>query len=76
MKMHLWHGTDGNDDVSAAFKPLSSVLRNIFKQFQCSPIYLAAYGLNNTQVETIRDAMIENPRFTFICPEVDLDRLL
>jgi len=50
-------------------------LRNTFKKFKYSPIYLSAYGLSKAEIEIIRDAMIENRRFTFMCPKNDLDQL-
>lgn len=55
--------------------PRAEVLRNIFKQARDSAICLDADHLNETEIQLVRDAMIENPRFTFICQETDVQHL-
>lgn len=50
-------------------------LRNTFKKFKDSPVYLSGRELSKTEIEIIRDAMIENRKFTFMCPKIDLDKL-
>lgn len=63
-------------DVSEYIKDKKpETLRNTFKKFKDSPIYLSACGLSKAEIEIIRDAMIENRRFTFMCPKNDLDQL-
>ncbi|WP_068470518.1 SEL1-like repeat protein [Candidatus Protochlamydia phocaeensis] len=51
------------------------ILKGIFKKAKNMPIYLGGHYLNETEIQIIRDAMIENPRFTFICLEDDIQHL-
>ena len=51
-------------------------LKNIFKQSKHSAIYLEASGLDEKEIEIVRDAMIENQKFTFICTKDDLEKLV
>ncbi|WP_068470520.1 hypothetical protein [Candidatus Protochlamydia phocaeensis] len=51
------------------------VLKNIFKKAKDTAIYLKGHNLNRTEIQIVRDAMIENPKFTFIGLESDIQHL-
>jgi len=52
-----------------------STLKRILESHQDEPIFLDGYDFNWEEAQVIRDAMINNPRFIFICPEENLERL-
>ena len=47
------------------------VLRQIFEESKDKPIFLYGSGLSYEEMIVVRDAMLENPRFTFICHRPD-----
>lgn len=51
------------------------VLKNILKQASDSAVYLKGHGWDEAEIQIIRDAMIENSKFIFICREMDLQHL-
>ncbi len=48
-----------------------SVLRQIFEESKDKPIFLYASGFSYEEMNVVRDAMLENPKFTFICNPPD-----
>ena len=52
-----------------------STLKAVFQNYEKEPIFLEVKDLSSTEIPVIRDAMIENPHFTFICPEDLIEQL-
>jgi hypothetical protein len=47
------------------------ILQKLFEEHKEHPIYLRVKGATIEEINAIRDAMIENPRFTFFCLKPD-----
>lgn len=53
----------------------TEVLKNILASSRYLPSYAAKRRLQEAEIPIIRDAMIENPKFAFICTEADIKHL-